>query len=246
MLGPGGYCDGRGCSVAAEGTGVDWGELMIRNSQLYLYTCACLALGGCLGEPGADEPAVDTADQELAQPSDHHFTKGFGGNITSQTFRFTSEEGLPSGACTPGYRRPAAPRVNWYSNAGGHCTFLNWQVESDVHNCRPYIEAVTGGGFFGGTCETFVDEVPDAPDGQFPYERSNTASAQVNTVDMFISVPANATLSVGTCGVIGASFHGDTYLRLFNPFGQEVAASDDISGCGLGSAILCTHPPARG
>jgi hypothetical protein len=35
------------------------------------------------------------------------------------------------------------------------------------------------------------------------------------------------TLTIGTCGVSGASFSGDAYLRLNGPAGNQVAFNDD-------------------
>ena len=84
---------------------------------------------------------------------------------------------------------------------------------------------------------------PPAPPGSLDYQATNTNSAQQNTTNQTIGLNTGQTLTVGTCGVAGATFTGDTYLRLRNPGGTQVAANDD--GCsGLGSRIVYTAPAA--
>jgi hypothetical protein len=67
----------------------------------------------------------------------------------------------------------------------------------------------------------------------FSYSVSNTSSATVNSYDVGLQIVAGQLLTLGTCGVNGASGTGDTYLRLFDPNGVQVASSDDAGGCGL-------------
>jgi hypothetical protein len=224
------------------------GESMFKNSKLFIY--ACLAFGGgCLGDPGVepDEPETDIAAQEIAQPSNHFQSKSFGGNITSQRFNYITEQFDPSGNCTVGFKRPEAPEVTWRTNGGGFCQFNDWATD-DIHDCRAQIVGSTGGAFFGGDCETLVREVPEAPGsttpaGQYSYTGFNTNSAQVNTTDYLIPLSAGQTLIIGTCGVVGATFSGDTFLRLANQAEAEVAANDDQFGaCGRASQITYTAP----
>lgn len=68
----------------------------------------------------------------------------------------------------------------------------------------------------------------------------NTNGANVNTANQAIYLRAGETLTVGTCGVSGASATGDTSMRLFGPGGLQVAANDD--GCGLLSKITYVAP----
>jgi hypothetical protein len=77
----------------------------------------------------------------------------------------------------------------------------------------------------------------------FSYTASNTNSAQQNTVNQSIALNAGDQLSIGTCGVTGSTFTGDTYLRLRNPSGTQVALNDDACGT-LGSRIVYTAPTA--
>ncbi len=72
------------------------------------------------------------------------------------------------------------------------------------------------------------------------YSTSNTNNALVNTADYNVNLFAGDTLTIGTCGLTGATSNGDTYLRLYDPFGGEVASSDDA--CNTASKIVYTAP----
>ncbi|MFP2963876.1 trypsin-like serine peptidase [Myxococcus sp. 1LA] len=78
---------------------------------------------------------------------------------------------------------------------------------------------------------------PEPPPGNaFSYSASNTNSAQANTTNHSIALRSGQTLTIGTCGLTGATFTGDTYLRLRGPAGAQVAENDDACG-GRGSSI---------
>jgi hypothetical protein len=84
-----------------------------------------------------------------------------------------------------------------------------------------------------------VDEIPvSAGQGVFSYTATNTNNALTNTTNQGISLSAGQTVTIGTCGVSGASASGDTYLRLYNASGIEVASNDD--SCGLASKMVFT------
>lgn len=74
---------------------------------------------------------------------------------------------------------------------------------------------------------------------------SNTNNATVNTYNSSFHVWAGSTITLGTCGVNGGSGTGDTYLRLYNASGVEVASNDDGAGCGTLSN-LAFSPPVYG
>ncbi len=77
----------------------------------------------------------------------------------------------------------------------------------------------------------FVCESSGSPNkGHFSYSAANTASATQNTTNYPIQLYQGMVLTFGTCGVSGAGGSGDTYLRLLNPQGSEVAANDDACG----------------
>ncbi|WP_164012352.1 trypsin-like peptidase domain-containing protein [Pyxidicoccus trucidator] len=77
------------------------------------------------------------------------------------------------------------------------------------------------------------------------YAAANTTSATINTVNRRFALTEGQVLNVGTCGVTGASFTGDTLLRLYDAAGAQVTASDDACG-GTGSNIKYTVPVGKG
>jgi hypothetical protein len=84
---------------------------------------------------------------------------------------------------------------------------------------------------------------PTGMSGSFSYSASNTASATANTLNQTVSLVAGQLFQVGTCGVMGASGSGDTYLRLVDPSGTEIASNDDAGGnCGLLSTLSLRVP----
>jgi hypothetical protein len=84
---------------------------------------------------------------------------------------------------------------------------------------------------------------PTTNRGSFSYSTSNTTSATVNTYNHSVNLYAGQLFTVGTCGVPGASGNGDTYLRLVNTSGQEIAANDNSLGiCGSLSNLSVIVP----
>ena len=128
------------------------------------------------------------------------------------------------GSCQPG----TPPVVN----DDNTCTADACDSETGVtHTPLPDGTACNGtGACTAGTC------VGGITGGSFFYTAINTSSATVNTVNVDIPMVAGQTLSIGTCGVAGASASGDTFLRLFDPSNHEVAFNDD--SCGLLSSFL--------
>jgi hypothetical protein len=90
---------------------------------------------------------------------------------------------------------------------------------------------------------TLAVERPVPGPNRYSFTATGTNSAKLGTVNQAIALAAGQTLTVGTCGVYGASFHGDTYLRLFNAAGVQVAKNDDA--CGTGSRITYTAPTSQ-
>jgi hypothetical protein len=72
------------------------------------------------------------------------------------------------------------------------------------------------------------------------YSASYTYSATTNTANLYFNLAAGETITLGTCGVNGASGSGDTYLRFYGPNGAQVAYSDD--GCGVLSNFTYAVP----
>lgn len=94
---------------------------------------------------------------------------------------------------------------------------------------------------FPFVCER--ESLPTSNRGGYYYSASNTASATINTYNFAVYLYATQLFTVGTCGVPGASGSGDTYLRINNPYGQEIAANDDSGDpCGLLSNLSIIAP----
>jgi hypothetical protein len=122
------------------------------------------------------------------------------------------------GACLPG----TPPVVN-DDNA---CTADACDSEAGViHTPLPDGTTCNGTGVCtAGTC------AGGNASGSFSYSATNTNSATQNTFNFDIPIAAGQTLSIGTCGLPDASGSGDTFLRLFDGFNMQVAASDDACG----------------
>ncbi|NPC87236.1 serine protease, partial [Pyxidicoccus fallax] len=71
------------------------------------------------------------------------------------------------------------------------------------------------------------------------YTPSNTNNATASTANKVLALTAGDKVTVATCGLTGATFTGDTYLRVNGPTGTEVGANDDACS-GRGSSISFT------
>jgi hypothetical protein len=73
------------------------------------------------------------------------------------------------------------------------------------------------------------------------YVASNTNSAtDINATAQFqFSLTPYQMVMIGTQGIAGSSYNGDTYLRLKDPYGTEVASNDNSCGT-LGSRLSLT------
>jgi hypothetical protein len=154
-----------------------------------------------------------------------------------------------TGQCQPGATQPAetacpdGDRCNGDETCNGVGTCLPGAppVVSDDNPCTAdACDAVTGVAHIPlpdgttcngvGVCTAGTCSAGGPSSGSFSYSASNTSSATQNTVNFDIAIVAGQLLSIGTCGVAGASGTGDTFLRLFDPFNNLVAAADDQCG----------------
>ena len=87
-------------------------------------------------------------------------------------------------------------------------------------------------------CDSTPPPPPPPSGNRLEFSASDTQSAQRNTVNRTVELNPGETITAGTCGLAGASFTGDTYLRLFAG-GTQVASNDDECG-GLGSQLSYT------
>ncbi|HEX8701422.1 MAG TPA: hypothetical protein VF815_21525 [Myxococcaceae bacterium] len=74
----------------------------------------------------------------------------------------------------------------------------------------------------------------------FEFSARDTAGARRNTASLRVELRAGQIIQLGTCGVAGASGRGDTYLRLYDARGKQVAANDDL--CGAHAFLSYTVP----
>jgi Lectin C-type domain len=83
------------------------------------------------------------------------------------------------------------------------------------------------------------DSAPTVNQGSFSYSASNTYNATVNTYNYSLPLRFGQIVTVGTCGVPGASGSGDTYLRILRNGSPITYAENDDAGspCGVLSNI---------
>jgi hypothetical protein len=178
------------------------------------------------------EPVIGSVQQAYgARKVNATDNRPFGGNIFAENFPY-----IVGGDCSPGHVRSGTPQTRWTSQVGGHCVFERWVNSGNISDCRAHILAHTAGGGFGGNCLTTVFEELGLT---FSFGATTTADATTNTTNRGVFLEGGQTLTVGTCGMDGASFNGDTFLRVFDPRGIQVAANDDACA-GLGSQIAFT------
>ncbi len=128
----------------------------------------------------------------------------------------------------------------------GSCSIVNTCTETgcrgeDITYVRPAIDAYCQVAASQRLCGT--TNPPEPPANSYSYSATNTNSAQQNTVNKTVALTAGQSITLGTCGLTGATFTGDTYLRLFGPAGTSVATNDDACG-GTGSQITYTATTA--
>lgn len=129
---------------------------------------------------------------------------------------------------------PNGTEVAFNDNA---CGALGSRIVYRVTTSGSY--QIRGGCTGSSSCTGTVTWNIVSVDGSFPFSASNTSSAQQNTVDAYVWVQTGRKLTAGTCGLAGSSAVGDTYLRIYDNNGAQVAANDDACG-GLASNVSYT------
>lgn len=82
----------------------------------------------------------------------------------------------------------------------------------------------------GVTKLDFTEVIPPSPPvftGSSPFNAELTSNATVNTYDIPVTLTAGQVLKFGTVALSGASTADDTFIRLVDPDGIEVASNDD-------------------
>ncbi len=107
---------------------------------------------------------------------------------------------------------------------------------------------IRGGCYTTGSCTgtvawTISAAPPPPTGGNYSYSATNTNSAQQNTVNQSVTLAAGQKMTLGTCGMTGSAFTGDTYLRVYSSAGTQVASNDDACG-GRGSQLTYTATTA--
>lgn len=135
--------------------------------------------------------------------------------------------------------------------SGDASNFSNWgpgQPDNNRNQDCAIDHYNNGDAWNDGPCSmlnSFVCELDASPVGNrgtFSYSASGTNNATVNVTQRAVSLFAGQLFTMGTCGLPGASGSRDTYLRLRNPSGGEIAANDDTFGCGVLSNISVVVP----
>jgi len=122
----------------------------------------------------------------------------------------------------------------------------NWNEE----DCAT-LDASNNGLWNDLNCNTSLNFVCERDSGAAPpyktvaFSAANTNTATQNYSVIYFSGYASTVVTVGTCGVPGASNTGDTYLRIFDPTNTyEIMHADDACG-GVGTNISFV-PPVSG
>lgn len=146
----------------------------------------------------------------------------------------------------------------WRWDSGEPVGYTNWNLPTEPNNWNnnedcTLISSSTGTWWdaacnSGSVLNRFVCESGATIPGSstaFTYNANDTASATRNVFQWAISLPRNTKITIGTCGVNGGDHDGDTFLRFRNPFGTELAFSDDACG-GSRASNLTYLVPADG
>ena len=130
----------------------------------------------------------------------------------------------------------------WQWEAGNPVGYINWQAgEPNNYNNEDCAWLVSSTGkWFDAPCASgahltrFVCEsgssgIPPSTT-LFSYTANDTASATRNTVPWAVNLTRNSKITIGTVGIEGGDYDGDTFLRLKGPTGAELAYNDDAAG----------------
>jgi hypothetical protein len=90
------------------------------------------------------------------------------------------------------------------------------------------------------------DSVPPVYPTGFSYTANDTADATRNFTQWAVDLDVNGGFTAGTCGVQGATVTGDSFLRVFNPQGVQVAFNDDACVPGSLGSNVAFAATARG
>ncbi|NMO21165.1 hypothetical protein HPC49_28615 [Pyxidicoccus fallax] len=158
-------------------------------------------------------------------------------NTANVYFNLRAGETLTVGTCGVSGASGSGDTYLRFYNPSGVEVAISDDACGGVLSNLSYVAPTTGtyllraGCFGSGACNGTVGY--SIGGALFSYSASATNSATVNTTDLYVNLSAGQTITLGTCGLSGASGSGDTYLRFYNPSGVQVTFSDDAGGsCG--------------
>jgi trypsin-like peptidase len=202
---------------------------------------------GCSGSSSCGGNVVYT----IAGPSGGSFSYNaqFTNNAQTNTTNFDvpmiAGQTITLGTCNSGMGRAQGTGDTFLrlfdpsgNQVGANDDFCGTQSKLSVTAAQTGVFQIRAGCFASNTCGGIVAYTL-SNQGLFNYQAVNTSSAQVNTTNVFIPLATGQTINLGTCGFPGATAVGDTFLRLFDPFGNQVALNDDACG-GVGSNLSFT------
>jgi hypothetical protein len=138
--------------------------------------------------------------------------------------------------------------LGWESGDGS--TFRNFAPgqPDNLNNQDCVYDNFTNGQWDDLNCNTAMkficerDLPPLINDGSFSFNVSNTNNATQNVVIRRANFAPGSGLAIGTCGVPGATYTGDTMIRLFDANGNQIAFNDDACFGNFGSNLSIVTP----
>jgi hypothetical protein len=138
-----------------------------------------------------------------------------------------------------------ATQVTYNDDAcGGTASYFKYVVPAGGAGSYEVRAGCYSSGSCSGTVAWKVTPGTPGTGGSFQYSATNTNSALQNTTNRNVTLAAGQTINAGTCTVAGASGSGDTYLRLYDAAGTQVAYNDD--SCSLLSYFSYVVPAGKG
>ena len=217
-----------------------------------LALLCCLAAFGCAidesSAPAAEEPSASElrgAVELIPPPNFFSYSAGNTNsaqqNTVNQLVVLNAGWEITLGSCATftgdTYLRLFGPDGTQVASSDNACGGLGSRIVHRVTTSGSY--EIRGGCYASTTCTGTVSWEIVTVAGSYSYSASNTSSAQQNTIDQYVWIQTGRKITVGTCGLAGSSASGDTYLRIFDSNGAQVAANDDACGS-LASNLIYT------
>jgi lysyl endopeptidase len=197
---------------------------------LYRLQAGCFDAGNCSGSvaytvtgPGGGSFSYDAANTAngTVNTRDLDISVQAGNVVTVGTCSPTAALGVQEGVPAPlTLERPAFSGDTSISLVSGATVVTNDDACGTLGSQLKFTATATGtvklraGCFSSTSCSGTVSYTIDR-DTVF-YARSNTNSGTVNTLPTNVALRVGDQITVGTCGLLGSAFTGDTVLSLFS------------------------------